>query len=228
MEESSRSPQNPEDINFSIVTSIEYDGLEELTAGVLEFSLDQLLQNGVLREFPVVGAILALGKTGASVRDFLFLRKVFRFLYQLRDVSLEKRIEFGNRIREDSEYRRKVGENLLLILEKLNAFSKADMLGRVYKAHLTGNINTETLEKLVSAIERVNLHDLDRLRQFYVDDDENSREDEQLQNLAFAGLVCIQLGEVGLVGGVSGQFKQCEIGRMFLKYAICDNHEGCA
>ena len=225
MDKLANTPTGSEDINFSIVTSIEYSGLEELTANVLEFSIDQMLQSGALREFPVVGAILALGKTGASIRDFLFLRKVFRFLYQLKDIPLEKRIEFGNRIRRDGEYRRKVGENLLLIIEKLDALSKADMVGRVYRAHLEGEIGTETLERLVSAIERVHLHDIERLQRFYASEVDDSYEDEQLQNLAFAGLVRIQLGQVALMGGTSGRFKRCELGNLFLKYAVGNTQE---
>ncbi len=151
---------NEIDDQLSIISTIEKSPLSEISKDVLEFSFDQLLKDGSFREFPVVGTILNIGKLGLCIRDAMFLKKVFRFLYHLKDIPKDKRESFAKMIREDSDYRKRGSDNLLLIIDKINHFEKADMLGRIYCAHLEELIDMNTLEKLVSSVEKVNVHDL--------------------------------------------------------------------
>lgn len=208
------------DIQGSLLTTIENSDLKDISKDVLEFSFDQFFNEGTFREFPIVGTIINLGKIGANIRDAIFLKKVFRFLYQLKDVSKVKRESFANKIREDEEYRQKVGENLLLVIEKLSHYYKADMLGRIYRAHLEGSIGINILEKLVSSVEKVNIHDLSDLKEIYIGKKrKGTLSDETLQALAIAGLFKMRFAS-GLFGGGGGEFEKCQIGDIFVKIVL--------
>jgi hypothetical protein len=73
-----------------------------------------------------------------AIRDALLLRKVARFLFYVKEVPLEKRKEFAAKVADDDEYRAKVGDNLVLVLERANHLHKADIVGRIHHAHLEG------------------------------------------------------------------------------------------
>lgn len=115
--------------SLAILETFASPNLNQLTADVTEVLLDQTLREGLIRDFPIVGTVIGITKAGLQIRDQLFLRKVFRFLWQLRDVSEVDRREFIDSLGSDERIRRKAGENLLLLLDKMNDMSKPDRTG---------------------------------------------------------------------------------------------------
>ena len=69
-----------EPLEKSVVKAIADSGGLELAVDAAEVSLDQLLTDGVLRDVPIVGGLVNLYKAGIGVRNYLFVRKVARFL----------------------------------------------------------------------------------------------------------------------------------------------------
>lgn len=83
--------------------------------------MDSVLSEGVLRELPIVGTMVKLAKTRQRIAEELFLRKLLRFLCELRSVSAEERAELLAKYPDGSEQQRDLGENLLLALDRLDA-----------------------------------------------------------------------------------------------------------
>jgi hypothetical protein len=64
----------------SISSCFKNDELSDLGTDLGEVELDSLLDDGLLKEIPVIKTILAFSGTIGSIRDYLFTEKLIRFL----------------------------------------------------------------------------------------------------------------------------------------------------
>src|SRR5689334_3520390 len=71
------APQNA-DLSDSLATTIAHSDLPSVAADIMDSLLDSHL--------PIISAVVGLWKTGATVKDTLFLRKLASFLSE-RDLS---------------------------------------------------------------------------------------------------------------------------------------------
>jgi hypothetical protein len=208
------------DLGPALIDTIGRSDLTALTSNVGEIILDQFLESGVLRDIPIFGSLINLVKVGVGVRDILFAKKLLNFLKHIQEIPIQKRQEFSSRIATDEQHRRRVGENLLLLLDKLNDMSKPDMLGRICKAYIEGRIDFEILQRLGNAVERINLYSLPILRVFYGSPaPQETQGEEVLQELAICGLVRIQFSPL-VAGGTGGEFRRNELGKLFIEIAL--------
>src|SRR5262245_36123802 len=95
------------------------DQVIEGGSDILEFTIDQLLDDGLLKDFPVVGTAIKLAGIGKSIRDRLFLAKLHRFLSALPQIKDEEKAKFQEEVQSDKNYRNRVGETILLVIERL-------------------------------------------------------------------------------------------------------------
>lgn len=193
--------------------------LSDLTVDITESLFDQLLQEGLLRDIPVVSSLVNLAKAGVDAANYLFLRKTIRFLLHLKDVPEEERRRFVDQLDTDEKLKRRVGENLFLLLHRLDDMQKPELLGRIFRAFVVGKIDYVTYQKLSTTVDRIKVYSIPYLLEFYSDQPTpESSDDETLQDLAFCGLVNIPKAE-GLVFGRSG-YAGNELGRLFIEIAL--------
>lgn len=151
---------NPQE---SLVRAIGSSGGFDLLVEAGDLTLDGVLEEGIFRDVPVVGNLVRLYKVGAGVRDYLFLRKVIRFLTALKDVPQPERDAFVEEMERDSATKRRVGEALLLHLEKADDLEKCSLLARVFKAYLRKRIDLVSFRRLAAVIDRCLIKDLNDL-----------------------------------------------------------------
>ena len=108
----------------SLLTVIDGAGGTELLQEAAEFALDELLDDGLIRDIPVVGTIARLYKTAIGIQGYIFTKKLRRLLTELSNVPVEEREKFRRRLEGDKEFRSRVGETLILLLDKLDDISK--------------------------------------------------------------------------------------------------------
>ncbi len=102
----------------------------ELALELAEVPLDQLLAEGMLRDIPVLGTAYRLARLALSIRDQIFLAKVARFLIPVKAIPDEEREAFARKLTEDRDTARKVGEAILLIIDKLDDMALlSDLVG---------------------------------------------------------------------------------------------------
>lgn len=135
----------------------------ELPAEILEFTIDQVIDDGVLKDIPVVGWLAKGVSVSRSISDRIFHHKILRFLVELENVSSGDRDKFRERINLEQEYRRKVGEHLILLLNKIDAFDKTSLLAICFDHFLTSDIDYDYFVELSNVIERSTISDLKAL-----------------------------------------------------------------
>ena len=138
-------------------------GVLDVAAELAEGKLDELLAEGLLKDVPFFGALLSLWKAGPQVRDWLFARKLGKFLGPIHELPHEERERLLRKLEDDPKQRQKAGEHLLLILERLDDLQKPELISRAFTAYLRGSYDFETFQRLSLAIDRCFYSDLFRI-----------------------------------------------------------------
>jgi hypothetical protein len=165
--------------------------LPSLLVEYTEVALDTLLVDGVVKDIPIIGTLRGLWKSGVIVRDYLFVRKLLRFLGPLSEVPHEERVKMIERLHEDESYFHRVGDEILLLLDRLDSIKKAQYVGRAFRAYCKGYIDNDMLQRINYAVDKVLLGDLPKLAQFAAT---GHADDAVLQGFVNAGLAHIPPG----------------------------------
>ncbi|ALD21722.1 hypothetical protein AM218_11515 [Hymenobacter sp. DG25A] len=143
--------------------------LTDITKDIVEAAFDSLTDDGMMKDIPVVNTIHSLYKIGTSIRERIFINMILKFLVELKDIPLEKRKEFADRLQEGS-YRDKAGEKIIVILDKLDDSDKASMIGKLFRACIQGKFIFEDFLRLSHIVNNSFLDDLRVLKSgFQVD-----------------------------------------------------------
>jgi hypothetical protein len=131
-----------------------------------EIALDSTMDEGVLKDIPVVGTIMKVGGAVLTIRDRLFIKKLRRFLVSLEDIPNDQREEFLFKRLGDGPARREVGEKLLLIIDKQDDFTKTELIGYVFKKYIEGQISRDDFDLLAHSISNAHMPDIEHLQAF--------------------------------------------------------------
>lgn len=101
-------------------------------AGLGEVAIDAIIEEGVLRDIPIIGSIVGTGKCIKNVSDVLFTKKLIAFLFELRDTDAHEREEAIERWENDARYRVRVGEILLNMINRCDDTQKAKWLSKLF------------------------------------------------------------------------------------------------
>ncbi len=200
-----------------LVRTVAGEQLADVVFDTAEVALDGILSEGVLKELPVVGAIVKTVRAGHSIADELFIRKLLRFLKELQSVPRDERERLLQKYPDSSDDQRILGENLLLALERLDDVEKPSVLARFFAAYVNSEIDYTTFTRLACALERFNLELLPNLRWFYTREKPIVETPEEIiHELSLAGLVTVSLRHSGTFGG-SADYLCSSIGASFLR-----------
>lgn len=150
-------------ISDNLADTVAEVGLIGLPSEILEFSIDQVLEEGLIKDIPIVGWISKGLVLQRSISDRILYNKILRFIFALESIDSGTKDSFRAKIKNDSNYKRKVGEHLLLILNKIDDLSKPAMIAKCFDHHLTGDLEFSHFIDLVQVIERSTIGDLDAL-----------------------------------------------------------------
>lgn len=118
-----------------------------------------MLKDGLLKEIPIVNTIVELSKFSANIQDRLFLKKVLTFLNKLKDISADRRKEMIEKIDTSKEYRIKVGEKLLYIVDSCDDHEISELIGVLFKAYIEETIDYADFLKASSVLSKLNISD---------------------------------------------------------------------
>ncbi|MCK4542964.1 MAG: hypothetical protein KAU17_12075 [Spirochaetales bacterium] len=156
-----------DDIEIALLNSVAKDNLKGIIENSAEYALDSILETDELKQIPVFGTLIKLASAASSIRDRLFAKKIYKFLAAIKDIPAEKRQEFIRNIESKRCGRRRLGETILLLLEKLDDMEKPELIGKVFHKCIIGEIPYKTALRLCAIIDRVYFPDLDDLVKSY-------------------------------------------------------------
>lgn len=123
------------------------DDFKEPLANFLEDNIDSLMNNEIIKSFPILGVISAIYKGGKNVNEYLFNEKLLQFLEGLNDKSLteEEIIDHYNKLRNNNDLLKKETKYILNIINSSNEASQTLRLGYLYLSYIKGKIETQEL-----------------------------------------------------------------------------------
>lgn len=209
----------------SLLDTIGGENIEGLLSDAGEFSLDMMIQDGVLRDIPIVNTVVGLARIGLGIRDYLFLKKTVRFLRNLRDIPVQERNEFIKKLDGEKGFRENVQENLFLLLHRLDDMQKPDMLGKIFKAYLKGQIDFDVYQKLCTAVDRIKIQNIPHLIEFYREYDSTNFNDlfhreigeDAFQDLIACGLVDMRFMPSVLLDESFDSSRIADLGKLFVE-----------
>jgi hypothetical protein len=160
-----------ERIENSLIETIETTDLVSINRVLAEVVIDSVLDDGLLKDIPIVNIIVGLGNFGSKIHKGIFLKKILLFLSNLESTSIKQRQDFIKKIEANESYNNKVGEALIMILEKCSDLEKPKIIGILFKASINKKIDYQTFLRLSSMIDRIHIPDLVYLKK--INDGEN-------------------------------------------------------
>lgn len=168
---------------------------------LFEVLVDQLFNEGILREIPIVRTILTFIKTGKTISDYFFNRKLTEVLSSLSGLDPKTREEYIRNWQEDAN-RAKVTEHLFLIVNQINDMDKPRLLGALFKAYLADEISDfEEFKKMTIILDNVFVKDIQVLIES--NDMKNENSQRAINNLSSSGM-SIPMFDASSMSGFSG------------------------
>jgi hypothetical protein len=97
-------------IEQSLIETLKQSELKDLTLDLGEVALDAAMHQGLVKDVPILGSLAKLCAIGATIRDYVFAKKVLAFLNGLKHIPPHKRRQMIDSLETD-EAQYKTGEH---------------------------------------------------------------------------------------------------------------------
>lgn len=203
-------------LSSSFVESVtEYDPAQ-ITPDLLEVALDNIFDDGLIKDIPIVRSIAGLYKASVSLRDRALVKKLVRFLFSLGSVSSQTRNAFKARMNIDEDFRCKVGEKLLLVLERIDDMGKPSLIAHAFKAYMEEQIDFDMFQRLASATDKCFYSDLMSFKA----GNPNGLSPQAKLELCNAGITELESTPSINLSSRNNRYQITELGRNMLKFVL--------
>ena len=127
---------------------------------ITEVAIDALLEDGLLKDIPIISTIKAFYSSGARLRDYFYVKKILAFLSELQNISAKQRSEFVDQYLSSEETANKFGERILLLIERSDSVDKSVIYGKIFRYHILGNCTYDETLRLCYMVDKAYLPDL--------------------------------------------------------------------
>ena len=132
----------------------------ELSGDIVELTIDQFIENDLLKDIPFFSIFYKSITTVKGIRDALFAMKVYKFIKEFEIIKQNERSKFLDKITTNRKERIKVGQTLMMILDKIDEVDKTQIIASLFAAYIKSNITKSEFTQLCSTVEKSFLDDL--------------------------------------------------------------------
>ena len=134
-------------LNPSIDISIDYG----------EVALDSILEDGILKDVPIISTVISGVKTALAIRDKRFVKKTLVFLQEINSghADPEKVEEFREKLMHDKSYNEKITELIITMIDNHLQEIQSKVFARLVISHINGEIDYEMLLTLSVTLDKL-------------------------------------------------------------------------
>jgi hypothetical protein len=138
-----------------------------IATNLLEIGLDSIMEEGLLKEVPILSTVVSLFKIGQSIKDRHQIKKLLNFIVALNNgiIDEEKREYYKNVVKDDPQKRKKELEYILISIDRYINSNKAQLLAKFYLAYLDQKIDWNFFAKASEILDRFLPGDYDTLQE---------------------------------------------------------------
>tara|TARA_R110002051_G_scaffold277469_1_gene338790 strand:- start:65 stop:760 length:696 start_codon:yes stop_codon:yes gene_type:complete len=148
-----------DNISNSFEETLKDSDLQSVGGNLSELLIDSVMEDGVLKDIPVISTIIGLSNVGIKISDRILLNKIISFLFELKNIPNSKREEMVNKIDNSKKYKIKVGEKILLIIERCNDYENSQYVAKLFSAYIMGKINYADFLRGANIIQSLEIND---------------------------------------------------------------------
>jgi hypothetical protein len=219
-------------LGLELISSLRESELGEIAEEIAEMALDSVLQDGLAKDVPIVGWILKFRSAYKGISERIFLKKIPYFLRGASRASPVERAKFAEKIKIEKRFQKKVGENLILLIERHERFEKSLLLGRLFASVMRGDMSHELFMRLSAALDKAIVEDLEVLKG---SEKEGDSLHDHFEGLYRCGLMDLKLSvrplnrramEMEMQRGVEMErlvevrYRLNELGNLFIEHAL--------
>lgn len=116
-----------------------------------EIALDSIMDDGILKDIPIVGNVVKVLKLGKSVTDSVLLYKIKMFVNNLEFKSQEEIDDFKSKYLKIEDYQ-SIGSKIILFLNSADDEKKIKWLSKLLKIYVDKKINKQDFLRLTMII----------------------------------------------------------------------------
>lgn len=122
------------------------DSLQEEVVGsvtdLLEVGLDSILEEGLLKDIPILSTTVAVYKIGTNFKDRYNLKKLIVFIDEINKgiVDETSRKKYQEKFQKNDKFRNQELEYILVLIDRYISYDKPKMLSKLYLAYLREEI----------------------------------------------------------------------------------------
>lgn len=180
------------DIQDSFTKTIKNTALSDVAIDLTELSIDNLIDNEIIKQIPIVKTFVGIVHAGINVHDRLFLKKILGFLNEINDIDESTRNQIISKIDDSKKYRIKVGEKLLYIIDSCEDYEHSGNISKLFREVLSHKISYDEFLEASSIVAKLTSNELrvflDAYNVWYMSDSANE--------LTHTGLVYFETEEV--------------------------------
>jgi hypothetical protein len=194
--------------------------LTNISTNLMEVGVDAVIENGVLKDIPIVGSIVEMIKAGVSVKERFYVRKLITFLNEFKNIDETLRIKFISEELNDDSKKEKFGETILALIEKSDDLNKFKLYAKIFEMHFNGKCTYDDSIRMCSMIEKAFFSDLLYICNFKNNSLDNQLVTGELYKVGFLTFAGIDGGEFGKEESGGMIYKINKYGS-YLKEIIC-------
>jgi hypothetical protein len=195
--------------------------IADITGNLLEVGMDAIIDEGILKEIPVISLVVSCYNIGSSIRDRHNLLKLLAFVNQINQSLAKPEMikKYQVAFETDEKKRNQELSYLLVIIDRYVGADRARILAKLYLAYLRNEICWEDLTSYAEAIERLMPTDYELLKKGGVTGIEYQEIPSGYLRLIAVGLMvdygkssAISLGKIVPMGGTSKNLALTQFG----------------
>lgn len=130
----------------------------DLSIDYEELSLDQFINDEILKEIPIVKTLITFYKVSSSIIARHNVKKIIVFLQQihLRNIDSKKLDAFKQKFQSNKSFKNNTLETILVLLEKFIDIEKSKILANFFAAYIAENISWDEFRKMSFILNSLN------------------------------------------------------------------------
>ena len=166
-----------------------------------EIVIDSFVEEGILKEIPIVKSIVSVLKIGKNVHDRNLLRQALTFIKEFNsgNISKDKLVEYKSTIENNPKKCEEELGRVLILLNNYIDTEKSIMLARLYRAYINKIINWNEFCEFSEIINRLFIQDIQILKgkkDRNIDIMNNHEDEFRIERLYSLGLIGLSFNPV--------------------------------
>lgn len=141
----------------------------DIIGDIAELGIDSLLDDGVFRDFPIVGFLIGVTKTAQNIHDRNLLRQTLNFIKQfnLGKIDVEKLEKYRAEINSNEKKAEEELGRVLIILNNNVELQKSTMLANLFRNYVNEKITWSEFCEFSEIVRMLFISDIACLKEIY-------------------------------------------------------------